>query len=119
MNIIAAGELLTTVANISNLLPTFNGGTDEGWISFRSTPATDALDVEFVWLDWEYAYRTRDTSPNGKPRMVKVTSTTKMGSNIKHCFVLQSCISDVLSLSPYYLCLSKKMYQLDIVVRNA
>ena len=73
---------------------------DEGWISFRSTPATAAaLDVEFVWLDWEYAYRTRDTSPNGKPRMVKVTSMTKMGSNIKHCFVLQSCIWDVLFIT--------------------
>ena len=51
VNIIVPGELLTTVANISNLLPTFNGGMDEGWISFRSTPATAALEAdEFVWV---------------------------------------------------------------------
>jgi hypothetical protein len=51
VNIIVPGELLTTVANISNLLPTFNCGMDDGWISFRSTPATAALEAdEFVWL---------------------------------------------------------------------
>jgi hypothetical protein len=50
VNIIVLGELLTAIANISNLLSDFNF-KGEGWIFFRPTPAVAALEVnEFVWL---------------------------------------------------------------------
>jgi hypothetical protein len=48
------------------------------------------------------AYRT---SPNGKPRIVKVMmGMANTGSSMIHCFDLQYCIWDVyLTVSPYYL----------------
>ena len=107
VNIIVLGELFTTVENISNLLPAFKC-KGEGRISLRSTPVAAALDVEFVWVDCEYAYLT---SPNGKPEKVKVmTSMANTGSSMIHCFILQYCIWDVyLTVSPYYLYLSVDM----------
>ena len=117
MNIIVPGELLTTVENISNLLPAFNF-KGEGWISFRSTPAAAGLEEadEFVWVDWEYAYRI---SPNGKPRLVKVTSIANMGSNIIHCFVLQSCIWDVLLVTLVVLFVLICCYELHSIAHVA
>jgi hypothetical protein len=122
VNIIVPGELLTTVENISNLLPAFKC-KGEGWIFFRSTPATAALEVEFVWVDWEYAYAYR-TSPSGKPRIVKVMSMTNTGSSSSsssmiHCFVLQNCIWDVhlIVLSNYlYLSIAIKLSSTLVVI---
>ena len=71
-----SGELLTTVANISNWLPTFTFA-GEGRVLSRSTPEPVAFAVELVLEDWEYAFRSW---PNGKLKMVIVMSMTKKGN---------------------------------------
>ena len=98
-----SGELLTTVDNISKLLPafTFDG---EGRVFNRSTPEPVAFAVELVFIrstpelvafavelsleDWECAYRSW---LNGKLRIVIVMSVTNKGNMIS-CFSLQNCI---------------------------
>jgi hypothetical protein len=110
-----SGELLTTVANISNWLPTFTFA-GEGRVLSRSTPEPVAFAVELVFIrstpepvafavelgleDWEYAFRSW---PNGKLKMVIVMSVTKKGI-MKSCFSLQNCINHYILLN--YLCLS-------------
>jgi hypothetical protein len=72
-NNILSGELLTTVANISNLSPAFTFA-GEGRVLSRSTPEPVAFAVELVFIrstpepvafavelgleDWEYAFRS-------------------------------------------------------------
>ena len=77
-NIILSGDLLTTVAGSSKVLPafTFEG---EGRISTSSTPLFVAFTVELVLEDWEYAYRSWT---NETPRIVVVISMATNGNMI-------------------------------------
>ena len=86
-NIIAVGELLTTIAITSKLLPAFKF-VGEGCIFVRSTPELAEFAVELLLEDWEYAYRS---CPNGKLRIVEVTSIVNTGNMIP-CFSLRKCI---------------------------